>query len=62
MATQALAEVYVIVGEYDKALDLADGLLSRPSGLTVALLKINPILDPIRQNPRYLALLKKYGG
>jgi serine/threonine-protein kinase len=62
MATQSLAEVYVIVGEYDKALDLADGLLSRPSGLTVALLKINPILDPIRQNPRYLALLKKYGG
>jgi tetratricopeptide (TPR) repeat protein len=62
MATQSLAEVYVIVGEYDKALDLADGLLSRPSGLTLALLKINPILDPVRQHPRYLALLKKYGG
>ena len=62
MATQALAEVYVIVGEYDKALDLIDGLLSRPSGLTVALLKISPVMDPVRNNPRYLALLQKYGG
>jgi hypothetical protein len=50
------------VGEYDKALDIADGLLSRPSQLTVALVKIDPILDPIRQTPRYVALLKKYGG
>jgi TolB-like protein/Tfp pilus assembly protein PilF len=62
VATQALGEVYAIVGEYDKALDIADGLLSRPSQLTVALVKIDPILDPIRQTPRYVALLKKYGG
>lgn len=62
MATQALAEIYVVVGEYDKALTLVDGLLSRPSQVTVAQLKINPICDPIRQDPRFIALIKKHGG
>ena len=32
-------EVYAIVGEQDKAIDLLDGLLSRPSTITVAMLK-----------------------
>ena len=62
VATLALAKVCVIVGEYDKGLDLVDDLLSRPSPLTVALLKVDPVMDPVRQNPRYLQLLKKYGG
>jgi TolB-like protein/Tfp pilus assembly protein PilF len=62
VATQALAETYVVVGEYDKALALVDGLLSRPSQVTVAQLKINPICDPVRQDPRFIALIKKHGG
>ena len=52
----------MIVGEYDKAIELADGLLSRPSQLTVALLKIHPLWDPVRNDPRFVALLKKHGG
>ena len=39
--TQTLAEVYAIVGEQEKAIDLLDGLLSRPGNLTVAILKIS---------------------
>ena len=62
MATQTLAEVYAIVGESDKALALVEGLLSRPSQLTVALLKLNPIWDTLRQDPRFTAILKKHGG
>ena len=62
VATQALAEIYVVVGEYDKALTLVDGLLSRPSQVTVAQLKMNPICDPLRQDPRFIALIKKHGG
>jgi TolB-like protein/Tfp pilus assembly protein PilF len=62
MATQTLAEVYVMVGEYDQAFPLLDGLLSRPSHLTVALLKIHPVWDAIRQDPRFVALIKKHGG
>ena len=60
--TQRLAEVYVCVGEHDKAIDLLDGLLSRPSSLTVAVLKVSPIWDRLRDNPRFGELLKKYGG
>lgn len=62
MVTQGLAEVYALVGEQEKAIDLLDGLLSRPSPVTVALLKVVPTWDPLRNNPRFIALLKKYGG
>jgi TolB-like protein/Flp pilus assembly protein TadD len=61
-ATQTLAEVYTIVGEHDKALALLEGLLSRPSHLTVALLKIHPVWDSLRPDPRFAALIKKHGG
>jgi len=60
--TQTLAEVYGIVGEQDKAIDLLDGLLSRPGPTTVPFLKAVPIWDPLRSNPRFAELLKKYGG
>ena len=60
--TQTLAEVYSLVGEPEKAIDVLDGLLARPSSMTVAVLKIGPIWDPLRDNPRFIALLKKYGG
>jgi tetratricopeptide (TPR) repeat protein len=60
--TQSLAEVYAIVGEQDKAIDLIDHLLSRPSMVTVPLLKAVPICDPLRDNPRFIELLKKHSG
>jgi TolB-like protein len=60
--TQTLAEIYVIVGEYDKALPLMDSLLSRPAQVTVAQLKISPLWDHVRQDPRFMALLQKHGG
>lgn len=60
--TQNLAEVYAMVGEQEKAIDLVDGLLSRPSNLTVAILKLVPIWDPLRSNPRFIELLKKHSG
>ena len=60
--TEALAEVYCIVGEQDKAIDLLDHLLSRPSFVTVATLKTMPMWDWLRHNPRFDALIKKHGG
>jgi TolB-like protein len=60
--TQTLAQVYANVGEQEKAIDLLDGLLSQPSDVTVAALKLHPIWDPLRENPRFIELLKKYGG
>jgi len=51
-----------MTGDSDNAIATADGLLSRPGQLTVALLKANPVWDPLRQDPRFLAMLKKHGG
>jgi TolB-like protein/Tfp pilus assembly protein PilF len=62
VCTQTLAEIYVIVGEYDQALPIVDGLLSRPTQVTVAQLKVNPLWDHVRQDPRFIAILQKHGG
>ncbi|MEY2520171.1 MAG: hypothetical protein QOF24_1930 [Verrucomicrobiota bacterium] len=61
-ATESLAEVYAIVGEQQQAIDLLDGLLSRPSAVTIAMLKTIPLWDCIRDNPRFTEMLKKHGG
>ena len=48
------------VGEVDKALDLIDELLSIPCWLSVGLLRLDPAWDPLREHPRFQALLEKY--
>ena len=58
--TQALAEVYVVTGENAKAIELLDGLLSRPSDLTVAGLKVDPTMDRLRDDPEFQKLLAKH--
>jgi TolB-like protein/Tfp pilus assembly protein PilF len=62
VCTQVLAEVYMIVGEYDKVLPILDGLLSRPTQVTVAQLKLYPLCDALRKDPRFIAILQKHGG
>ena len=62
VCTQTLAEVYMIVGEHEKAIAIVEGMLDRPTQMTVAILKINPLWDPVRQDPRFIAMLKKHGG
>jgi TolB-like protein/Tfp pilus assembly protein PilF len=58
--TGSLATVYTIVGDSTRAIELLDGLLQRPSSVTVQMLKLNPIWDPLRNDPRFQALLQKY--
>jgi hypothetical protein len=59
---ESVAQVYTILGEKDRAIEVLDGLLSRPSGMTVQILKVNPIWDPLRNDPRFEDLLTKYGA
>ena len=56
-----LAEVYTIVGEHDEALDILEHLLEIPSETSVGALKFFRIWDPLREHPRFQALLEKYG-
>jgi len=60
--TQTSAEIYAILGDSDKAVTTLDGMLQKPSPITVAILKLNPIWDPIRKDPRFQALIDKYGA
>src|SRR6266540_3061609 len=60
--TAGVAEVKAILGDNDRAIEILEGLLSRPSSVTVQTLKINPIWDSLRNDPRFQALLTKYSG
>jgi serine/threonine-protein kinase len=59
----ANASIYSSVGRVDLAVSLLDRILAAPNGgfaYSPALLSIDPDLDPIRDDPRFIALLKKY--
>src|SRR5947208_1314896 len=60
-ATANLAQIYAWTGEFDEAFRLLDHLFAVPSNLTVPMLKLDPAWDPLRQDPRYQALIEKYG-
>ena len=55
-----LAEVNVMLGEYDAAIDRIQYLLSIPAPISATLLRIDPIWDPLRDRPRFQALLERY--
>jgi serine/threonine-protein kinase len=58
--TAALAQIYAWTGEFDEAFRLLDHLLDVPNGLTVPMLKLEPMWDQLRKDPRYQALIDKY--
>jgi TolB-like protein/Tfp pilus assembly protein PilF len=58
----ALAQIYACTGESDEALRLIDHLLGAPSGLTIPVLKLDPVWDPLRKDPRFQALIDKYAA
>jgi TolB-like protein/Tfp pilus assembly protein PilF len=57
-----VAEVHAILGDNGRAIEILDGLLNRPSAVTVQGLKVSPIWDSLRNDPGFQALLNKYGG
>jgi tetratricopeptide (TPR) repeat protein len=55
-----LAEILVMVGEYDAALDEIERLLILPGGLTIHQLRLVPFWDPLREHSRFLRLLDEH--
>jgi TolB-like protein/Tfp pilus assembly protein PilF len=62
MMTLALAQIYTWTDEPEQALPLIEHSLNTPNGVTVPLLKLDAVWDPLRSNPRFQALLEKYSA
>ncbi|MFH1679389.1 MAG: protein kinase [Candidatus Eisenbacteria bacterium] len=58
LLVEDLAWVYVMVGEYERALDEIEYLLTTPQ-LTVWELRFSPQWDPLRGHPRFKALIEE---
>jgi TolB-like protein/tetratricopeptide (TPR) repeat protein/predicted Ser/Thr protein kinase len=53
-----LARIYMLIGEYEAAIDELEYLLSIPASMKVPMLRINPMWDRLRDHPRFQKLLE----
>ena len=58
---EALAEVYTIVGQHDEALKILEQLLEIPGWTSIGALKFHRVWDPLREQPRFKALVERHG-
>jgi len=54
-----LAEIYVMLDDPDAAIDLLESLLQQPSFVSVPYLRAHPTWEPLRDHPRFQALLER---
>jgi Flp pilus assembly protein TadD len=54
-----LAEIYVITGEFDAAVEQLDMLLSIPGFASPQYLRMDPLWKPLRNHPGFLKLLQR---
>lgn len=54
---QDLMEIYIITGNFDRALNMIERLLSIPSYLHISDIKLNPLYDPLRNIPRFQEII-----
>jgi TolB-like protein/Tfp pilus assembly protein PilF len=57
-ATTVLAQVLALKGDHEAAIAMLPGLLEMPAGITPGLLAVDPMWDPLREDPRFVALTK----
>jgi TolB-like protein/Flp pilus assembly protein TadD len=56
------ARISMMCRDFDTALALLDRSLQTPAGATVHELRLDPIWDPLRSDPRFQQMLAKFGG
>ncbi len=52
-----MAEIYTLTGDYDKAIDELEYLLSIPAPISESWIKNNTTFQPLKNNPRYQNLI-----
>ena len=62
-AEYILAYIYALAGDAEPAVEIFDRLLatSYAGAIMIEMLRLDPNLDPIRDHPRFQAMLEKYG-
>ena len=55
---EALARIYVMVGEFDAAIDQLEFPLSKPGEMSISLLRLDPAWAPLRDHPRFKKLVE----
>jgi serine/threonine-protein kinase len=56
---EELARVYARTGEPERAIDVLEDLLRRPSEVSPALLRLDPAWQPLRSHPRFRKLVEQ---
>jgi tetratricopeptide (TPR) repeat protein len=60
--SNSMVRVYMMIGEYERALDLLEQLLTTPNDqISLAYVRLDPWFDPLRENPRFKALMERHG-
>jgi len=57
---QEMARTYVMVGEYDLALEQLEILLNHPGIISTKLLQLDPVWKPLQDHPGFIELINKY--
>jgi serine/threonine protein kinase/tetratricopeptide (TPR) repeat protein len=55
-----LAQIYVMVGDHERAVDQLEYLLANPSWVSVPFLENDPTWNPLRDDPSFQELLRRY--
>ena len=55
-----MAEIYMVIGDYDDAVNSLEQLSGVSAVVSVPVLRIDPLWDPLREHPRFQALLAKF--
>ena len=56
------ARINMMCGDFDTALALLDRSMQTPSGITIHELRLDPVWDALRSDPRFQQMLKKFGN
>ncbi|HSG63967.1 MAG TPA: hypothetical protein VLD39_03170, partial [Gammaproteobacteria bacterium] len=60
LQTEAVLRVFVPAGDYAAALDELEAYFAVPGRWSIEGFSRDPRLDPIREHPRFIALLERY--